>query len=197
MPRFSESEKKIIKERLLDEGERLFSTHGIKKVTVEELARAAGIAKGSFYSFYPGKEHLFMEIAIAAQNKMWAEVDVFLKARFSLPPRRLLKETFIWMIEQFDRFPLIQKLDKDTLDYLFRKLPREVVEAHTRDDAGELMKLRKYGIHFSCSISAATKIMQTLALSFFNLSQEDRKTRIKVMNIILDGVLKEIVRVRK
>lgn len=63
MPRFSESEKEIIRQKLLAEGERLFAAYGIKKVSIDEIVRAAGIAKGSFYTFYASKEHLYMEIA--------------------------------------------------------------------------------------------------------------------------------------
>lgn len=193
MPRFSEQEKEIIKSKLIEEGERLFTAYGIKKVSIDELVQAAGIAKGSFYSFYPSKEHLFMEIVTAMQNRMWVEMDSFLQAHSELPPRELMKQTFIWMVEQFERYPLIRKVDNETTDYLFRKLPKEVVEAHTHDDGKELLKLQKYGVHFVCGIPTAAKIMQLVALSFFNLSYEDEVTRTTVINIILDGVLKEIV----
>lgn len=193
MPRFSETEKESIKNKLFKEGERLFTVYGIKKVSIDELVQAIGIAKGSFYSFYPSKEHLFMEIIIAMQNKMWVEMDGFLQTHSALPPRELMKQTFVWMIKQFERYPLIRKVDNETTDYLLRKLPKEAVEAHTRDDGEELLKLQKYGVHFTCDIPIAAKIMQTMALVFFNLSQEDETTRITIMNTILDGVLKEIV----
>ncbi len=193
MPRFSEQEKKIIKNKLLKEGERLFTAYGIKKVSIDELVQATGIAKGSFYSFYPSKEHLFMEIVIAMQNRMWMEMDCFLQAHSDLPPRELMKQTFIWMIEQFERYPLMRTVDNETTNYLFRKLPKEVVEAHTRDDGDELLKLQKHGVHFTCDIPTAAKIIQIVALGFFNLTHEDEITRTTVMNTILDGVLKEIV----
>lgn len=197
MPRFSEQEKEIIKNRLFEEGERLFTAYGIKKVSIDELVQAAGIAKGSFYSFYQSKEQLFMEIVIAMQNRMWTEMDCFLLAHSGLPPRELMKQAFIWMIEQFERYPLMQTVDNETTAYLFRKLPKEVVEAHTRDDGGQLLRLQKHGVHFTCDIPTAAKIMQTVALSFFNLSREDEVTRTTVMNVILDGVLKEIVSDKK
>lgn len=47
MPRFSEREKERIRSKLYAEGERLFTAHGIKKVTIDDLAEAAGIAKAS------------------------------------------------------------------------------------------------------------------------------------------------------
>ncbi len=38
MPRFTEQEKEIINRKLLIEGEKLFAAHGLKKVTVDDLA---------------------------------------------------------------------------------------------------------------------------------------------------------------
>ena len=37
MPRFSENEKEQIRNKLLTEGERLFATLGIKKVTIDDI----------------------------------------------------------------------------------------------------------------------------------------------------------------
>lgn len=63
MPRsFTEEETTRLRERLLTEGRRLFERFGLSRTTVEDLARVAGISKGSFYRFFPSKEQLFMEI---------------------------------------------------------------------------------------------------------------------------------------
>ena len=45
MPRFTEKEKAFISDKLLAEGEKLFSLHGLKKVTVDDLAVAANISQ--------------------------------------------------------------------------------------------------------------------------------------------------------
>ena len=60
MPRFSNMEREKIREKLMQEGERLFTSFGLKKVSIDEIVQAAGIAKGSFYSFYTNKEHLYI-----------------------------------------------------------------------------------------------------------------------------------------
>ena len=193
MPRFSDNEKEIIQQRLFIEGERLFSTFGIKKVSIDEIVAAVGIAKGSFYTFFPSKEHLFMDIVAKQQEKMWHEMDVFLQNHTHLQPRELVKQTVVWMLEQFSRYPLTQNMDGDTTAYLFRKLPKDVFEAHTKDDESELLKLEQYGVHFICGIPIAAKILQIIVVDFFDLAQEDDATRMSIIDIMLDGVLKEIV----
>ena len=89
MPRFSELERERIRQKLMVEGERLFTTFGIKKVSIDEIVRASGIAKGTFYAFYPSKEHHYMDIAGNQQSRMWREMDAFLCENRSLPPREL------------------------------------------------------------------------------------------------------------
>lgn len=66
---FSEEEKKIIQERLTEVGLQLLAEKGIRDVSINDITKAAGIAQGSFYSFYKSKEDfvmaLFKERAIA------------------------------------------------------------------------------------------------------------------------------------
>lgn len=194
MPKFSDTEKERIRQKLMQEGERLFASFGIKKVSIDELVQAAGIAKGSFYSFYPSKEHLYMEIAGEQQTKMWHEMDAFLEKNRSLPPRELCKQCFLWMLNGLERYPMLRQADGETAEYLYRKLPPEVIEAHTKDDSHELTRLQEYGVHFKCGIEIATKTLQTLAISFLNLQQDSTMNQQIIMGIILDGVLKEIVK---
>lgn len=193
MPKFSETEKEIIREKMLQEGERLFTLFGIKKVSIDEIVQATGIAKGSFYSFYPNKESLYMDIAGNLQMKMWSEMDEFLNENSSLPPRILCKKCFLCMFNGLQKYPMLKQADSETAEYLFRKLPREVIEAHSRDDSLEIIKLQEYGIHFNCSIDIATKILQTLAISFLNLQKDTTEDQQAIMEVILDGVLKEII----
>ena len=193
MPKFSEKEKELIRKKLMQEGERLFTSFGLRKVSIDEIVQATGIAKGSFYAFYTNKEHLYMDISSYLQLKMWREMDAFLDENRSLPPRKLCKQCFLWMFNEIEHYPLLKQVNSETAEYLYRKLPPEVIAAHTQDDSHELSKLQEYGVHFTCGIDIATKILQMLAVSFLNLQQDDKVDQQMIMGIMLDGVLKEIV----
>ncbi len=68
MPRaFSKQEKEQIRQRLLGAGQKQFTTYGLKKTNVQELAAAAGISKGAFYLFYESKEALLMDLMEQAE----------------------------------------------------------------------------------------------------------------------------------
>ena len=53
MPKaFSEEEKEQIKNQILETAVELFHDKGTKSINIQELTRRAGIAQGSFYSFW-------------------------------------------------------------------------------------------------------------------------------------------------
>ncbi len=193
MPKFSENEKKIIREKLFTEGERLFTLHGIKKVTVDDLVNAAGIAKGSFYAFYTNKEHLYMDISESLQKQVWNDMDDFLEKNRNLNTKEITKRVLMYSFSQLYKYPMLLQNTGETTDYLFRKLPKEVIEAHTREDGNELLRLQKYGVRFRYGIEVTAKVLQALALSFFQLESEKNDSNHKVFEIMVNGIVNEIV----
>ena len=57
-----EQRKERTHRRLLEEAERLFRNQGFDAVTVEEIAIAADVAKGTFFNYFESKETLLGEL---------------------------------------------------------------------------------------------------------------------------------------
>ena len=53
-----ERKKREKRERLLAESLRLFRNYGYDQTTVAQITRAAGVAKGTFFNYFPTKEDL-------------------------------------------------------------------------------------------------------------------------------------------
>ncbi len=193
LPKFSEYEMEIIRAKLCSEGEKLFTAFGIKKVTIDDLVKAAGIAKGSFYRFYVNKEHLFMDINEKIQILMWKDLDGILEKNKTLPPRELTKTVFNTMSAYAARYPIITQLTADTLEHLIRKLPPEVVEEHTQMDSNELEKLEAFGVRFTCGRDLAAKVLQHVFLCSVNLKGEDAATQQAIMEVLINGAIDQIV----
>lgn len=65
MPKaFSEEEKEQIKNQILETAVELFQDKGTKSINIQELTRRAGIAQGSFYSFWKDKDALIMDVML-------------------------------------------------------------------------------------------------------------------------------------
>jgi AcrR family transcriptional regulator len=59
-------------DRLLSAGLEAFCRHGHAEVTVDDVCRAADVAKGSFYRYFGSKEELFLAAAAAATREVAA-----------------------------------------------------------------------------------------------------------------------------
>ena len=134
MPKgFTEREKELIRERLVEQGYKQFSAYGLRKTTVEELAQAAQISKGAFYIFYASKEALFMDVAELAEQRFRQEV----LAEIDLPgpsPRARLFAVFKKAFTLVKTIPLLQFFTGSDYDLLFRRIPAEKLEEHLASD---------------------------------------------------------------
>ena len=63
MPRaFNEAERSRIKSKLIAAGKRSINSAGVRFLVVDDVAREAGISKGSFYSFFPSREDFILSV---------------------------------------------------------------------------------------------------------------------------------------
>jgi AcrR family transcriptional regulator len=134
MPRaFSPEEKEIIRQQLREKGEELFEAYGLKKTTVDDITRAVGISKGSFYLFYSSKEELLLQILEQIESEARGRI-----LEYTIHPQENARQSVSAILKGFlltwDAYPLLRKLDKSEFDYLARKLPAERVQAHADRD---------------------------------------------------------------
>jgi len=62
------SSRSPARERLVAAGLAAFSHHGFGEVSIDDVCRAAGIAKGSFYRSFHSKEDLFLAVAASVPD---------------------------------------------------------------------------------------------------------------------------------
>lgn len=58
-----EARKQNVKEKIVRSAIELFKQKGYDRVTVEEIACQSGIAKGTFFNYFPKKEHVLLHLA--------------------------------------------------------------------------------------------------------------------------------------
>lgn len=64
-----------IKDKLLVAGVQLVVEKGFNKISVEDITKTAGVAKGSFYTYFKRKEDLIQEINRNATNQLMEVVN--------------------------------------------------------------------------------------------------------------------------
>lgn len=148
--KFSEEEKASIRSRLIEQARHCFSTLGLKKTSVADMTKAAGIAQGSFYLFFESKEELYLEILQQEE----ARIQQLLMERY-FSEQTLTKESFRQFLRDsfaiMENNPLLRQLhEEETMAILLRKWPpeklEELFESDSRSFGPAIRRLQEQGI---------------------------------------------------
>ncbi|WP_416148423.1 TetR/AcrR family transcriptional regulator [Salipaludibacillus sp. HK11] len=80
--------KKALKQQIFLKSIELFKEYGYENVTVEKIASESGIAKGTFFNYFPKKEHVLLHLG-NSQNELLKDLvqkhqDPSIKKRLQL-----------------------------------------------------------------------------------------------------------------
>lgn len=193
MPRFGEQEKIRIKQRLLEEGERLFTTYGLKKVTIDDIVKAVNIAKASFYKFYDGKEYLFLDIAQKAQKEIFEALKGVLVESKAQPDGERVKLVFFSMSVLVKKYPLLTIIDKETVEIIARKVSPQRLEEYNKQGFDAVRVMEEQGIRFKYDTQVVSQLFQSLYQSWITLQGQPIEMQEQVINIMLDGIIQQII----
>jgi AcrR family transcriptional regulator len=190
MPKaFTEHEKELIGRRLVEQGYKLFSAYGLKKTTIEEIAEAARISKGAFYSFYESKEALFMDVAELAEERYRQEILAEIDAPGPSPRARLLA-VFKRAFALLSTIPILQFLTGSDYDQLFRRVPAEKLQEHLASDRIFFQDLvthcQKAGIPIRAEPEQIGSLLYPLVLAFMHQDDLGRDSVRDSIDLLLD-----------
>jgi AcrR family transcriptional regulator len=75
----------VIREALFRAALDLFAEKGFAETTVEDITEAADVGKGTFFNYFPSKEHLLVAFSDMQIGKLQAAVDVVLESNQPMP----------------------------------------------------------------------------------------------------------------
>lgn len=143
MPKcYSDQEREYIRKRLKEEAAVCMGQFGIRRTTVDELVKRVNIPKGTFYLFYRSKELLLFDV-IQEQHELVNQrlhqaISQIVGESFSAEK---LTNVIFEFYKMTEKMPVFRLMDSEEIELLVRKLPREVVEEHLRDDTDTIQKL--------------------------------------------------------
>lgn len=157
---FTEREKMIINEKLLDAAEECWDKYGLKKTTVDELVKKAGISKGAFYLFYQSKELLFFKVLERIDYRIKNSMLETLKASKDNPKQTFINAIYNMFLE-IQKNPWIVNLQDGDYDLLVKKLPEDEVANHLLKDQIEISSILKY-FKVDCDSGFVSSALKTI-----------------------------------
>jgi AcrR family transcriptional regulator len=134
MPKaFSETERVRIKAKLIVAGKHLINQAGLRRLVVDDIAREAGISKGSFYSFYPSREEFILSVFESWEAEYrGALINEVVEGTGTA--RERIEHFFLGTFKILEREPGLAHLGMKEIQTIIERLPPERIEAHQAAD---------------------------------------------------------------
>lgn len=181
-------ERALTKEAIYEKTKRLIKEKGMNAVTVDDIVRAVGIGKGSFYSYYPSKESCLFEVIKRFESEMFTRIDIIMSSANSDRERitQLLKEIFM---SKDSLFTSINQLD---VEVLLRKLPPEYRVAENEKSDGNFQRAMQFLHLDEHRMEIVAMFTDCLSLTAGNPAYS-QKGKEEFSNILIDAIADYIV----
>jgi len=190
-------------DEILDAALIVFGERGFARAKIEDVARAAGVSKGTVYLYFDSKESLFREVVRAKVVASLAEAEVSVRT-YEGPARRLLVELVGRMYGKIRReqvmrisrmvqgelgqFPELARFYFDEVILRARRLVEEVLERGTA--TGEFRpSLNGFAARGLSSLLVHTAQVQCFFHPFDPQSLTDEQAVDGLIDLYLHGVL--------
>lgn len=175
MPKvFSDADRNEIRNALLAAGKEHFQKHGLRRTRVEELCRAAGIAKGTFYNFFESKAHLCFAIFDRQELEMADDIAAIFNS--SGDPEEVMRGLVAYSVDFVAGDSLLARLQETgEVSLLARGVGRERLEAHLSHDNGTaaalIESLRRTGVRCELPPEVLAGILRALVMITLHKSE--------------------------
>lgn len=136
------------RQKLLDAAEAVFGEMGYERASIVEITRAAGVAQGTFYVYFPSKKAVFVELVWELNRKLRRSLRTATDALVS-PDRFELERvgalTFLQFVQEHQSLYRIVRQAEFVDEALFREYYRELSAGYRRGleasmEAGEIRR---------------------------------------------------------
>lgn len=153
--------------RILDAALEELLAFGLRRASMEDIARRAGVARITIYRRFPGKDDLVRAVVLREGQRVFAEVDAVVSALDDLDDQ--LVEGFAAILAAVRSHPLLQRLLVTEADQTITSLTTHggpVVALGREYLAGHLLDAQREGRLADVDVRAVAEILVRLTLSF-------------------------------
>lgn len=188
---FSEKERETIRRGLLDAALKCMAGDGIRGVTVDWLARRAGISKGAFYHFYGSKEELFLQALEQVHNEMYGQAEqTFCHGQGDIRQRG--KQAIMDVVRVAKKYNAVTFIRRD-FPLMMERLPQSVLrERYISDDERIRRLLEKANVRLRTDMDTACTIVH-LILSSLTMQDEAGERYPQAIQLMVDGVCDRMI----
>ncbi len=168
---FTEEQNELIRNDLIREARRCGVTIGMRKTSVEQLADAVGISKGSFYKFFESKERLFFAVLEDIHTEVYGVAEQALRENGESAPEERAAKAILASCRKLSDTGAMRFVESDA-EFLLHRLPQEIKSAHYHDDEVHIRTLlEESGLRPSGGMALAAATIRGLILTVSHQEQ--------------------------
>ena len=188
---FTDYETEQLRKALLKETRHCAVTLGMKKTSVEQLTKAVGIAKGSFYKFYESKEMAFFAVLESIHSELYGVADQALHRNGGLPTSERAAKAVLAVCRRLSDTGDMVFIENDA-KLLLQRLPDDIKNVHYHDDETHIRQLlENHDLMPKCGVSLAAATVRGLILT---VSHEEQIGELypQVLETLVYGACREL-----
>ena len=166
-------------QRILAAATERFARYGFKKTSIDEIARDAGVGKGTVYLLSPSKEDLFYQVVHRELRAWTAEVSPLLDPR--QPADQLLVTVTLAAYSYLEQRPLVKELLLGNTDEMLPLWTHHLsdLRAICRQNSEEVIRIgvRQGRFRADLQVEAVGKLLQDLMVATMLFAYRTRTTQ--------------------
>ena len=188
---FTDYETEQLRKALLKETRHCAVTLGMKKTSVDQLTKAVGIAKGSFYKFYESKEMAFFAVLKSIHTELYGVADQALHRNGGLPPSERAAEAVLAVCRRLSDTGDMVFIEHDA-KLLLQRLPDDIKNVHYHDGETHIRQLlENHDLMPKCGVSLAAATVRGLILTVSHKEQIGELYQ-QVLETLVHGACREL-----
>lgn len=200
MRSFTDEEREIIKQKIIDRGKDCFARYGIKKTGIEDLTEGLGIAKSSFYSFFNSKEDLFLQIFKEEREALKDSIlkNSFLKYRKE--PDKAVRAYLQYVLHIVNNHPVWRKvfIEKEQLELTISRSSEEEIKNIRRDNVEIILPFFEEWAEAGLLIDKPARILAETTQAILSLihciNEIEDDDFSEIMDIFIDLLAENIIK---
>lgn len=129
--------------RILHAAQDLFGKHGFKRVAIDEIAKKAGVSKGTVYNFAESKDDLYFRV-VEEELSQWVR-EAESRMDLTRPADEVLLSNGLYSFEYLDNKPTLRQLLVEDIDYSLQMWVKKLDHIRRRC-ASNTVKILRAGI---------------------------------------------------
>lgn len=190
MPRvFENIGRDKVREQLLEQGFQLIKQHGLKKTSVSDIAKNAGIGTGTFYNFFASKEEFVYQIVLYKRNIVKEFLNNLMKNG------KLDKKAFrSYLLEIYlSDHNIFDYIDDSEIAMLNTRWPEEYWKNSTNDEqTSEWILSHLEGVNPDCDWKIFANLCKSISLIRYGQTRLHQDKFQETLEIYIDAIIRYV-----